>query len=324
MEDIYGSATAAVGNYLPTKTIQEGPDHQIIIPNGIDNEESRASKYLVGCLDALGFKYLIENKSMQEKDMLKIAYNSVLRIRSLIDLLEKGEATDFDIYIEDKRVTNKEERLRLIKQLLGEPQYAKEILNNSIPVSDSIIFFIKIDEEAEKEKENIRKLETLCKIINFFISKPILQPPPDREDVKPLPCRAAISSGLCIIDRDKHIFFGKPIIEAYDVMNVQEWMGGAVCSSVPENWVKECVGYDKPFYNNKPLIKYNVPIKNNQPKIIQPKYALNWPQSHPDIFKRKPFPTRSDLGGHITKWEWGDQEEKKKNTLDFIKEVCEP
>lgn len=345
MEDIYGSATAAVGGYLPTKITQEGHGPQISIPNEIDNEELKASKYLVGCLDALGFKALLKNKSLEEKEVLERARNSLRRTRSLKRLVEEGKSPWFEIWIpypngKLRKATKPEEIRRWAERELGNIDYANKIVKNSLHFSDTIIFFIEAEDVLQKEEENIEKLDTLCRIMNLFISKSILQT--HRADVKPLAYRAAISYGLGIMDKEYleyPVFIGEPIIEAYELMGAQEWMGGAICSSVPENWVKENIGY------NKQLFKYKIPLKRKDMLLCfeqywryrsSIKYVLNWPQAHKDTqrYAKKEIPalmpTYKDLGGHIKQyWKkeknqyWEKEKRKKKNTLKFVTTVCE-
>ena len=79
-----------------------------------------------------------------------------------------------------------------------------------------------------------------------------------------VPLRGAISYGNCIIEKDKNIYLGLPIVKAIEAEKVQEWIGVAVLPSAAER------------LNNHPyVVEYSVPVKSNSSILL--KHALAWP-----------------------------------------------
>ena len=161
----------------------------------------------------------------------------------------------------------------------------------------------------------------MCYLMNMFISSSIIKP--GQSNVMNFPLRGGIAKGPGVVRRKNNIHVGYPFMDAYVLAECQNWMGGAIHNSIFEDWdwIKEIAGY------NDEIIRY-LPIKMKDEAnchISIPKYALNWPKSHPydhtiGTFHR-PGPKYSDLEHHIKSYAW-DPSSKLKNTLEFAKYVC--
>lgn len=305
-ENYYMGVTDATGNVTLSPTPLERTNIFRIYSDKIDNKEPKESNYLIGYLDILGFKDMIDNNP------LNTVYNSVHRVfKDLKDALDGKETKSFTRGDIPSHIEPYVKQLQLIN-------------SGSFIFSDTVIFFI---ESPEEEEESIKKFEALCWLMNKYIVKSILTPR-DKDGkptkaIKSVAFRGAISYGPCIMDTADAIFLGQPIIDAYELAESQNWMGGIVDKSIDKKWVREIVGVDKKMFD-KEIFDYCVP-SCHQPT----KYALNWPQAHHDFFRWQKMgiplnsgPTIEDLTGHINRHGWGDQEEKKENTLKFARVVC--
>lgn len=76
-----------------------------------------------------------------------------------------------------------------------------------------------------------------------------------------LPLRAGVAYGQVVIDRERGIALGKPIVDAHLTETAQEWIGGAIHDSCPHGMF----GFDQ---------EYRVPVKRRAG--IQLKRAINW------------------------------------------------
>jgi hypothetical protein len=185
-------------------------------------------------------------------------------------------------------------------------------------------------ETSNDAKDNIKRLTALCWITNVLIAKSILV---GDKTVFELPLRAAISYGPLVVDTKNKIHVGKPLIDAYELSNALNWMGGAIHPSVPEKYIQSLVGYDNEIYD------YNIPIKIKYLRKMgfsrnDIKYALNWVRQHPSheaffpVMKgRKPRPLIEDIGKtHVNRHNWGIRRNnlRKRNwTMKFIKRICD-
>lgn len=80
------------------------------------------------------------------------------------------------------------------------------------------------------------------------------------------PLRGAVTSGEYFIDFKENLFVGKPIAEAFDLADIQEWSGCGITSEVTKS-ISTLAGM--------PLKEYKVPVKN--PDQENPfTHALKW------------------------------------------------
>ncbi|MGP8154671.1 MAG: hypothetical protein ACLQBQ_11145 [Smithella sp.] len=77
------------------------------------------------------------------------------------------------------------------------------------------------------------------------------------------PLRGALSYGDCILDLNRRIFIGYPIVEAIEAEKCQGWVGIAVLSSAAAR-----------LNNSGNVVRYDVPIKSSYNKHIR--YAVPW------------------------------------------------
>jgi hypothetical protein len=127
--------------------------------------------------------------------------------------------------------------------------------------------------------------------------------------------RCGISFGETFIDEKESIYIGKPIIEAYNLEENQDWSGGALTDTARERIPRK---FHSGRYPEWPLIPYKVPLKN---KTILDTLAINWTFgihtgmkiTWSDIFEE---PTEQDIKIRpgVT--------EKFQNTKTFHNQVC--
>lgn len=271
-------------------------------------KQTKKGNYFISFMDVLGFRELVKNYDLEK------VHNSLETI--LVELR--------NLYL-----TGRSNLYKSYDMKTGSPapvpshKFSKEILKNKIlNFSDSIIFYI---EYSEDEEDNKVKFESLCWLSNEFIAKSILTTnDPNRFAIA---LRCGIAFGDAIIDKENKIIVGQPIIDAFDLSNYQQWMGGAIHPSVPKEYKDKMIGYGNE------LFKYPVPIdskaKKNQ-KFVNLEYSLNWVKHHPSLpnfvrDRKRIGPTLLDIGGHIAhfRWEEKDNYAKGKNTLNFVKIIDE-
>jgi len=134
------------------------------------------------------------------------------------------------------------------------------------------------------------------------------------------------------MDKLRNIYFGKPIIDAYELEEAQQWMGGALHPSVFTRIEliklekRDLIGFDAPIYHYPVPIKEEYKMKNRE----SVEFALNWVQSHPagtDWFPDIPItrPIYRDLiENNFIVYDWGTDEKslsKKENTLVFARHI---
>ena len=254
------------------------------------------NNYFVGFIDVLGFSNLITNAT-EHTELISI-YNSLRRsIHAIPDVHRTGQSNEF---------------LYLYSGTPGRlPPHTDTIFNNVYNFSDSIIFYIKCCKDLN---DNINRLSSMCWIMNAFIAESIITDP----RLNQFALRGAIAYGPAIMDRDNRIHIGKPLIDAYYLSNNQEWMGGALHPTVPEEMIGSILGHDKQ------LFEYEVPTKDEYNEEI--KCALKWVQQHPcrrDLTSGNRRPRVEDIGkSHVMKKDWGTQIHKRDNTMNFVRNIC--
>jgi hypothetical protein len=255
----------------------------------------KTKNYFVSFIDILGFKNLINSQSSLE-DIQKV-YTSL-------------ERTLF--YLPDAYINHRGNRFFRFYIHAGFPEYSEDIIENLYNFSDSIIFFIECSEDLE---ENRDKFKAMCFVTNEFIKSPIITNP----IVYQFASRGAIAHGPAIMDNNTRIHICQPLIDSYKLAENQNWMGGAIHHSVPDDYISPLVGHDKQLY------EYDIPLKKENNENI--KYALNWVQRHPNekISKQGGIikPIYKDIAeNHVLKYDWDNQMEKRDNTLKFIEIIC--
>ena len=270
-------------------------------------------KYFLSFMDILGYaKIVVENQSQLEqvRDSL---YTTIFHLRDFILTGRNNESFIANI---------QESEEYLLK--FPVPAYVKDILTNNFTVfSDSLIFYIEVNEK-DCEDVVIEKLKSICWVSNHFIAKSILY----KGNLLSFPYRCGISYGDMVINKKNGIFIGQPFIDSYNVSESQEWMGGALHTSIPSKYYQAIVGI------NEELIEHEIPLNFNKirEKQLRSKsinIALNWVNHHPSDpdLENTPLrdgPTLADVGGHVRKkfkWRNGGITGRIKgsNTLDFVK-----
>lgn len=263
-------------------------------------------KYFVSFVDILGFRNILNN-NLSFPGLSKI-YRSIDRtLYGIREIHRTGKPNEFY----DSLIP------------LEIDPYVYEILTyNFYNFSDSIILYISA---SDNKDEDIKRLGALCWITNVFIAKSILV---GDNRVFELPLRAGIAYGPAVMDGINKIHIGKPIVDAYELAEHQNWMGGAIHPSVPQKILKSLIG------STNEIVEYNVPIREKDTDEngykIPVKFALNWVQQHPSHSIMKKFhvmrPTVEDIGkSHVLKHNWGKKPEnliKKEETIKFIKTIC--
>lgn len=255
--------------------------------------------FLISFIDVLGFSKLIndENHSIQK------IYDSLERIL---------------IYPPDIHITKTR---NYYYGLYGEtadltPDALTLFQKNYYNFSDSILLYLEAP-KTDDPATNINRFQTISWATIAFIAEAIIE---DRgKRVFQMPLRGAIAYGPVLVSENNKIHVGRPIVDAYNLANSMNWMGGAIHPSAAHLIVKEETGF------NKWIVKYQVPLKNfNQGKI---EYALNWPIQHPfsvDWVKGHRRPRIEDLGhNHVLKHDWTGAEDKRDETMKFLRFICD-
>jgi len=187
--------------------------------------------------------------------------------------------------------------------------------------SDSIILFIKSSDEIV---EQFKQLYSICWITNAFIVESLIKD--DQNRVFQLPLRGAIAYGPAFMDTEKRIHIGQPIIDAYNLSENMNWVGGAIHTSVdiPNDFIEELIGF------NKQIFEYDsIPFKSVYTLKNEINLALNWVQQHPAGVKwfpemegRDSRPLLRDISYHIDSHSWGQATDKKENTEIFAERIC--
>jgi hypothetical protein len=255
-------------------------------------------EYFISFIDILGFENLIL-KNNQTPNLERV-YLSVKRILHYLPQIHLTKETN-DFY-----------------ELYGPtpplPPYAEEILTKNVyNFSDSIILFIESSSEFE---DNVDRLNTISWITNAFIAESIIT---DKR-VFQLPLRGAIAFGPATISPEKHIHIGQPIVDAYNLCNKLNWMGGSIHYSANKFVNKRICNFDRQ------IVEYKAPMPNSykdKKKII---YALNWVLQHPnkkDLEAGNRRPRIEDIGyNHVMKHNWGKAEDKRDETMNFVEKIC--
>jgi hypothetical protein len=121
-----------------------------------------------------------------------------------------------------------------------------------------------------------------------------------------LPIRGAISAGELIISEG--IYIGKPIVEAYENEQQQEWIGCCISNDAINLISKDALN---DHIREKAVVLYEVPCKDGDIKKV---YVYNWTLSV--LFKKGDYRILNKRDRH----DW-PTERKHRNTWDFIKFV---
>lgn len=263
-------------------------------------------EYVVGFLDVIGFEYLLK------KHGIEIIYRSLERIFSLPQVYIKGRSNKFYQFYDPS--TGESFSTGEVKQT------TKEILENGIfNFSDSVIIFSQLKEDKD---ENAILLGYICRLVNLFLSKTILDP--HDENIIPLPFRAGVSIGKGYVNKDDNLHIGEPFIRAYKLAESQKWMGGVL----DKNEYLEQKMIDEIYGPNNDIIKYDIDFKKRfEIEYDELNHAMNLPQLHGYDHSLGEFyrdgPKYDDLKYHIKNHDWDNKETKRRNTLDFAKHICE-
>jgi hypothetical protein len=193
---------------------------------------------IVAICDILGFKSIIDRKSLNELEDL---YTQLM-----IDVAP--DACESERHTFKKGVGHKADKF---------------VVNHAI-FSDTIVLWLDIVETTDKLDLKCF-LSSLCILIGLSFHFE-------------LPLRAGIAFGQCYMEPSKSIFIGKVIVDAYLTEQSQNWVGGSFhssCFNLPENLsFPTLYGID----NWGTLIEYNVPFKKKIgiKRIKRPIYAINW------------------------------------------------
>lgn len=120
-----------------------------------------------------------------------------------------------------------------------------------------------------------------------------------------IPLRGAIAHGECILEMNRRIFLGYPIVEAVEAEKCQEWVGIGVLLSAATR-LKE----------NPAIVQYPVPLKSSYSKSsISHAVAWHWAEgipNGPEIRLRRMMDMADD-----------DNKVKYQNAIDFVTAIGE-
>lgn len=113
------------------------------------------------------------------------------------------------------------------------------------------------DMSGKDAKEQVDVRKAMMMIASGFLGRSI-------EDEIPL--RMGVAEGSVLIDSDRSIYVGQPIIDAYLLESQQQWVGGAVHPSFRSDELLASPHHD--------LVRYEIPHKENSQ--LQSEVAVNW------------------------------------------------
>jgi len=120
--------------------------------------------------------------------------------------------------------------------------------------------------------------------------------------IRKMPIRAGVSYGEMEADREKGIYVGKALVNAYEFEQEQEWIGGALTPDAQQVVVGRTPAARYDWW----LVPFDVPLKGD---IRRPCLAINWTQGVHALWRGwQPVPK--------------DHAKKYKNAVDFHDEVC--
>ncbi len=188
----------------------------------LENSDGLFKLAFVGCLDILGFKNKVKDKTNRE--LLVKNYNEIY------DYLKQHDTMEIPI---------KNGNLHGFGERVGDPCFDIVTISNRhiYNFSDSIFVVLLPDKRAELHLINfaiatfiiMSKIQSIC-IING------------------LPTRGAISSGEIFYDSNKGIFIGEPIVQAFlwERAQIFSWLSIAPFCYISRLYEKspKCKGYD--------------------------------------------------------------------------------
>ena len=86
-----------------------------------------------------------------------------------------------------------------------------------------------------------------------------------------LPLRVGIAFGDCVIQQERSLYLGAPIVNAYLTEEAQDWIGVAChpsCFAAPGSESLEVLGT---------LVRYPIPLKDSKAISDEPQHTVDWP-----------------------------------------------
>lgn len=230
-------------------------------------------KRFVAVADVLGFKNLFEEDELDVNtiyEKYKVLLDEVKRVM-ILQQIQIGHGSQ-SLYPP-------------IIQILTRFPAGSPITRAMIPhqiFSDTILFWTEND--VLEEVDLLEKVDLLEEVYLFFLG---IVSCINVSIHLGLPLRIGIAFGDTIIDTERNIYIGKPIINAHLLESAQRWIGAACHISVNESdMIKEFLG--EPFFN---IVDYpEIPLKNYELKNCIG--VINWP--HQEGYRRA-------LGGKDTR-----------------------
>ncbi len=132
--------------------------------------------------------------------------------------------------------------------------------------------------------------------------------------MKGIPVRGSISYGEFYADKDNSLFFGKPLIEAYEYGEAQDWLGFILCPSVENILISQGFFSDQ----SSAYVYSNIPYK----KVLCNKSKLKLKRNLPACILGcwLPIDYQSDFLKKLNQMKVDNSKYKRKyrNTIDFI------
>lgn len=94
-----------------------------------------------------------------------------------------------------------------------------------------------------------------------------------------LPLRVGVAYGDCIVDPEFGLYVGRPIIDAYETEELQDWVGIAChvsCFESPQGKYL-CMRGASNGWQVGPLIEYDVPLKTGKSAGQPVRHSIDWP-----------------------------------------------
>jgi hypothetical protein len=188
----------------------------------------------VAFLDIMGFKDMVFRKSHEDvKKMLESLHPTIKLFEDLI----KGEF-----------------KIKELKEKLEEDYSPSIPLILPVSFSDSIIFI--------SGDSSISSLAALLEYIKIVFFQAISEG---------IPMKGAIACGEMTADKDNSLFFGRPLIDAFELQNELQLYGVVLHNTVEKRFSELKM---QKYFENYDIFKYSVPMKSG--KITH--YLIDWTQ----------------------------------------------
>ena len=169
---------------------------------------------------------------------------------------------------------------------------------HSAAFSDTLFLWLEPNVIGEGKLDGFAAIQDMCLVVSGLLARGMR---------RHIALRGAIAYGECFIADEPPAFLGKPIIDAYELEQRQQWAGAALCPSAAEQLGDLSNMAPDP---HRPVVRYAVPMKRNAPEEL---LAIRWPNAFDLPHPREAMRVREDAPEPLR----NEAREKIENTINF-------